>query len=303
MSELQSKEYIKQSIAQQIYVLFSNPKESTRRIKNKFYLFKLRRLLKSNQCVPEFKNINPTNKQSWEDPVLIAIHLFHLDTLPSFLDALKNINGPFHVAVTRPDRPDGLEEQFLNMPMCKKFIFIQTKNKGRDIYPFFRLLEEVDVTAYKAICKIHSKKSPQVNFGDKWRIKSLEILLSNQNICSLIEQMTNDSKIGLVGPKQFFIQRTDSRYNSFWTYKLLKKIDYPYNDVPFFAGTMFWCSPEYAKKILDFEKNYIGYSPINIYYHDGLIEHSIERFFGCFALAQGFKIKTLSHQPNSLQNH
>ncbi|MCX8509913.1 MAG: glycoside hydrolase family 99-like domain-containing protein, partial [Rhodobacteraceae bacterium] len=99
----------------------------------------------------------------------VLLHVHYDDTWPEINQRLTKL-GPHDLFVTttsaaflyrvRADRPDAYVEL--------------VENRGRDIRPFLAILRRLRPLGYKAVCKIHSKKSTYRADGEKLRRAFLE---------------------------------------------------------------------------------------------------------------------------------
>ena len=122
----------------------------------------------------------------------VILHLFYIDLLDENLKYLSNIPIPFDLHVST---------LFENEAFVKKSILAiypnaeiyTVDNKGKYIAPFFTIANQVDLTQYDFICKIHTKKSLQLCDGNSWRKDLYDKLLGSKQ--SVLDIITVFSKI------------------------------------------------------------------------------------------------------------
>ena len=173
------------------------------------------------------------------------------------------------------------------------------KNKGMDIKQFLDQLQEVETmgSQYNYFLKIHTKSQAW------WRRPMLESLCGTPAAVLTVLRAFGDKKAGIIAPQGFLYQRfRDSKtlYGPFRSYlanpevamesdlekmiliyrKMFAKDLNPDEDFVFSAGTMFW------SQYRDFAvKEWLSMLPwmsnrwAEVYRHDGLLEHAIERLF------------------------
>jgi lipopolysaccharide biosynthesis protein len=177
---------------------------------------------------------------------------------------------------------------------------VQTPNQGRDIRPFviaYRLAHEF---SYLYACKVHTKKSPQLNTGEAWRNQMLNSLLTPAN--SILSQMETNPSIGLVAPQGYLrdLSSVDMHTgNIHWLNILLTRLhkekligEYAIN---FPAGSMYWFRVDALSQLLD--ENFISISEFELEAGqlDGTLAHSLERVIGLLPICNNYTVKTSDH--------
>jgi len=103
-------------------------------------------------------------------PVAVVVHLFYHDMWDEFAAALRPQRFAFdlYVTITGTDADTGgLKRRILTQfPEARIWAM---PNHGRDIFPFVHLVNAGVLDLYRAVCKLHSKKSPHRRDGDAWR--------------------------------------------------------------------------------------------------------------------------------------
>lgn len=273
-----------------------HPSDALKVTRNKIYQGILSRYLLSKNKTPSIIQIEPNESQLFSKEtgkVLVCLHLYYLDLANEFVEHLETINVKFDLIITTVIESPAIAKKFEEILLCKEVKVITVRNLGRDIYPFFRAVENISIDDYVAICKIHSKKSPHLENGEFWRKNLVSSLLSPPQINSTLSIRDKSPSTGIVGPRQFFHGENECLYNAYHVYKLLNKIKHAYDDVPFFGGTMFWLFPDSLEVLKSFESKYIRYSNPTVYRVDGMIEHALERTLPAVLVNSGFTIGVL----------
>lgn len=153
------------------------------------------------------------------------------------------------------------------------------ENRGRDILPFIRILKIINNLDYKAVCKIHSKKSAYRNDGDNIRDEIFNALLgSSEQVERILSRFRNSSKLGMVVPKKYLLEHND--FNMTFDKEVVDRVSsainvkFKYNIFP--AGSMFWFAPKSLKPLLDIDHSFFD---IESGLADGTCAHAIERLF------------------------
>lgn len=106
--------------------------------------------------------------------VAVALHLYYPELWDEFADRLAAQRFDFDLYVTLAARSDLPEEETRNLKARITARFPQAlvwtlPNHGRDILPFLHLLDQGVLAPYRAVCKLHGKRSPHRADGDVWR--------------------------------------------------------------------------------------------------------------------------------------
>lgn len=229
-------------------------------------------------------------KRDKKTKTAVVIHLYYTDSWPLIkkrLDILEKKDLPFDVFVSMP-------------PHNKEFIadikkdypgayVLVVPNRGRDVLPFLRIAPKLHSAGYESILKLHSKKSPHRDDGQKWFNSMLRDLIPSDpfTFASLISAL-NDKRSGVIGPAgQYVPLAINYDANSYFLFRILKRtyskrvarqIHKHHQKYGFFAGTMFWVRTDALTKILeqdfsarDFERE--------LKRIDGTLAHAMERAF------------------------
>lgn len=265
--------------------------------------------LNSNADVRQ-ANLNPllhyeTNgkKEGRYKEILVHLHLFYLDQLDYFLKKLKNIITDYDLYITIvKDDTDVINKirQFKSDAHI-----IRVKNCGYDVYPFWQILQLVNLKRYRYVLKIHTKNYYKKfwKFADisytryQWRDDLVNCLIGNKFIISRNLKKLNTTNVGMVGCKnlirkiEFFPQVANTK-------RLCSKMNIQYSQEPFIAGTCFFCKSSILEKFKNtrFEiEEFISKNKTG----DGCsLAHSCETMFGVLTKHCGYKIKG-SHTINT----
>ena len=102
--------------------------------------------------------------------VAVVVHVFYHELWDEIADRLAASGIPFDLYVTITDK--GGETDALLPRILERFPNARTlryPNRGRDVLPFVHLVNAGVLDGYKAVCKIHTKRSPHREDGDTWR--------------------------------------------------------------------------------------------------------------------------------------
>jgi rhamnosyltransferase len=156
------------------------------------------------------------------------------------------------------------------------------------VLPFLDLLQTHQLETYKACLKIHSKRSPHLSHGQKWRDELFEDLLNTSNYLEAIEASDSDTVIWTNAKNVQKIETQESL-----NYKRLKQI---LNSSPssydFIPGTMFWFNPKKFQELFNSSYQQIDFEAEPLI-NDGSWAHVFERYFLASIQKEGLKVKTL----------
>ncbi|ACM04349.1 rhamnan synthesis F family protein [Cereibacter sphaeroides] len=215
------------------------------------------------------------------------IHVWHLDVLDDLTEALEHLHGSADQFVTLPSsfRQEQRDRVTAAFP---KATIVEVENRGQDIGALFQLMQKVNLGRYDFICKIHTKKGP--NMPEEWRRALLDgVLGSKRQVTHIVESFRADPKVMLAGARQLFVygpaylepnaDKVAEDYAS-----LIGDFDVRSEDWGFIAGTCFWIRTSILQEMAACAVDFL---PAD-YVTDGAPAHAAERMFGlCVALRGG----------------
>jgi lipopolysaccharide biosynthesis protein len=257
--------------------------------------------------------------------IAVFVHVYYCDLWPELVSYLKNIPFEFDLYVTMTE---GRECDCVNSgEITPKQTFV-LPNRGFDVGPFIHAIQNVDLSQYDYVCKIHSKKSlhrTDPASGEYWRTVLIHSILGAPNKVTTILYEMRTSNIGLVGSKDHLLPIMneqgviDDNISHVMT-PLLQNFNIPIHkhmDMHFIGGTVFWIKPFILQKI---KESYLTFdlfeSPLaddsvvfneivkngkikvdNVLYDvrsrlavDGQLAHGVERLFGAATVALGQRV-------------
>ncbi|MFQ6777160.1 rhamnan synthesis F family protein [Cereibacter sphaeroides] len=215
------------------------------------------------------------------------IHVWHLDVLDDLTEALEHLHGSADQFVTLPSSFRQEQRDRITAAFPKATI-VEVENRGQDIGALFQLMQKVNLGRYDFICKIHTKKGP--NMPEEWRRALLDgVLGSKRQVTHIVESFRADPKVMLAGARQLFVygpaylepnaDKVAEDYAS-----LIGDFDVRSEDWGFIAGTCFWIRTSILQEMAACGVDFL---PAD-YVADGAPAHAAERMFGlCVALRGG----------------
>ncbi len=233
------------------------------------------RLLSPEQVSAALHELNQSFQVSGQRA--LCIHLYYTDVLQEILASPLVRNKPVDLHISLGPNVDA--EFFKNLSPYKGCVFIyQFSNQGRDVYPFLKIYPQLLNCGYAWVCKLHSKRSPQIRDGELWRkdlfkdLLSLEMAEAVESASSAKVLFAAENSVLPVGP---FLGTNGPRMR-----ELLSLMDLAVSDLDFMfvAGTMFWFRTEALRPLLKLDSVddlFEEESPTI----DGLTAHAFERLF------------------------
>ena len=226
---------------------------------------------------------------------LVILHLYYTDMWPYFEKKLRVI-GEYELIITMPEhKRKETPKDIISRPNTRT---IYSKNRGRDILPFLSAMKAVNTQQYGAILKLHTKKSPHYNSGDRWLDQMVESLVA---LSKHDREKLFDESCSMIGPRGHYYslvvnyEANGVRIDRVMKKFVGKKTQHEITQVNrskygFFGGSMFWIHPEYLEHILTVLKPHRWQFEREAGQVDGTYAHAIERIFSLVAEAEGKKL-------------
>ena len=228
--------------------------------------------------------------------IAVLIHLYYFDLFEEILDSLDELSDDFDLHVTTPFEGDVvriLDKARIKSNSIAIYIF---ENRGRDIGPFVSLYLAGIFDDYKAVLKLHSKKSKYSEKGDDWRKLLYKKIIGGTIKSRKIAEIFLNPRVGIVGPGEYYL--TNHKYwgaNYITVCKLLSLCGFSSlcskKSLGFFAGSMFWFNPRSLSSLKLLENSYLEFESENGK-QDGTLAHAFERLFCQIARSSGYEILT-----------
>ncbi|MEX5728054.1 lipopolysaccharide biosynthesis protein [Rhodovulum iodosum] len=223
-------------------------------------------------------------------PYAIVVHIYYHEMWSEIAETLRAVALPFDLFVTLTWKGDEtttlVEEIKTAFPDARA---IPMPNHGRDVFPFVHLVNSGLLTPYRAVCKLHTKKSPHRQDGDIWRRHLIDGILPREGLAEKLQAFIDD-------PKAAFWVADGQHYDSteWWginkastaalLHRLEIRIDTDQLDFP--AGSMYWIKPLMLRLIGGFQIGEADFEP-EFTQLDGTLGHAYERAMGYLAKAAG----------------
>jgi lipopolysaccharide biosynthesis protein len=167
-------------------------------------------------------------------------------------------------------------------------------NVGRDLLPFFGLIEDGLLDKYENVLKIHTKRSPWLSgfelpiksvLGKEWFVRSVCSLIGSKDRFNEIQSLllSFSDGIAMVGPYGSCLRLDTFMGDNCEDFQLLASIDQQFVELlpkhKFAAGSMYWINSLGIKSMKSINYSSLSYinEPIS---NDGMSVHALERAIG-----------------------
>ena len=231
--------------------------------------------------------------------ILAIVHVFYPEFWPELVRCLHNVGAACDVVVTLPAGSDFVAKIHQDLPAAR---VIFCDNRGFDIWPFFSALDEVGLSGYTHILKIHTKRDvhtcPPTVFnafnyeGPRWRNALLSFISDKAAFARCRALFEKDTSVSMVAGRDVILRRRDVKhpvvrqtFDEALSYAATAFGIHPKRP-RFVAGTMFIAKADIFKPFigrfsaLDFEKSVKNDSVVTR-------AHLLERILGFAACASG----------------
>jgi len=226
-------------------------------------------------------------------PQAIVVHIYYPDLWPEFRETLCKVDVPFDLYVTitwRGDETLDLKAQ-VQADFPKAWV-MAVPNKGRDILPFLTLVNAGALTGYRAVAKLHTKKSPHRTDGERWRRHLIEGILPATGLADRLDAFLADPDAACwVADGQHFTGEEWWGSNLNTTRSVLARVEIgmPEGVLSFPAGSIYWLKPLLISMLRALNLKADDFDPERGQV-DGTLAHAIERVIGFIVLAAGQKV-------------
>lgn len=225
----------------------------------------------------------------------VLIHIYYKDGIEDVAKYLKNIPDYVHVYIASDTdaKLNRFKAYLKNSGFELNIEFVKVLNKGRDTGALLVGLNSI-IRKYDFFAFLHYKKSPQVNFGVRWRNYLFTNLLgSKHHIEAILHDFIKNENLGIVCPPLFPVFRNAStgdlyfnknNCDNFLQNKLSNDSKYLYS-TKYPSGSMFWARTKAVLDIFDIKLTYKDLDvPSSVIidgakYADGTLLHCIERLW------------------------
>ncbi len=238
--------------------------------------------------------LRPANDAHPPEAVALVVHVYYPDLWEEIAEKIEAAELDHDLFVTYTDQgplTEGLAERIeARFPAAR---VIAMPNHGRDIFPFVHLVNSGLLSPYRAICKIHTKRSPHREDGDDWRRHLIAGLLPEGRMQACLDRFLGDPLAGIwVADGQLYDGRHWWGSNRTQTSDMLARIEVHVDEdkLSFPAGSMYWLKPSIVAMIRGLQLDQDDFE-LEAAQVDGTPAHAFERAIGYIAAAGGLHIR------------
>jgi lipopolysaccharide biosynthesis protein len=234
--------------------------------------------------------------------IAVCVHLYYTDMVEELLSLTDTIpSGYDFIATTDTQTKKEIIEKMVagRKNICNVIVRVVEKNRGRDMSSLFITCRDLFIEdRYDLVCRLHTKKSPQVaaGVGNMFKRHMFENLLNSLGYTTNVLDMFHDQPwIGVAVPPLVHIAFPTMGhvwFNNYGVAEQLKtaldlKIDFD-PDTPVGAfGTMFWFRPKALRKLFVHPWKWSDFN-VEPHHIDGSVAHVLERMICYVAQDAGY---------------
>ena len=261
---------------------------------------------------------------SFSGRIAVVAHVFYADMIAEIMSYIDQIKYRFDLYITTASESSKAQlERYFDGVGEKHYaveIRIVEKNRGRDIGALLITCKDLhDEGRYDVICRLHSKKSPQVAYmsGERFKKHMYQNLLNSASYVEQVLQFMSQHRVGFLMPTMLHVGYPTLGHAWFSNKDLAKKlakeigIQTPFDEISPHAayGTMFWYKPAALKKLTehpwkwsDFNAEVAEDKKSNGH-TDGSLAHVIERLLVYCAHDAGYAAYCISTAESMRVDH
>ncbi len=223
--------------------------------------------------------------------VAVVIHAYYPEMLGECLDWIDDFDVPHDVFITTSEATQSEVERFVAQRQLSAQIYT-TENRGRDIAPFVKVLQQLDFERYGYVLKLHTKAT-KPDTGDAWRRGLLGFLTEPRVLNRALDLFDQHPEIGVLGPADFLLSMRSYLGRNEPTVRRLAKrmgvvLDHVDTDT-FFAGTMFLARTRALLPLAALGITVEDFEP-EAGQRNGTMAHALERAISYSAKAAGLSL-------------
>jgi lipopolysaccharide biosynthesis protein len=224
-----------------------------------------------------------------KNPYAVVLHIHYPELWPELRNSLENIRHlgfDLFVTTTSRDIIASVQSEFPDA------VTELHENRGRDIYPFIKMLENLSRLGYRAVCKLHTKMSVYREDGTHIRNQLINTLMGTQStVNDIVTRLETNKSVGIIVPENYLIAHNDQNMldNSANTSFLCRRLGLSFKYDVFPAGSMFWFKPDALRELCQLKSADFDVEHGLV---DGTMPHAIERIFCLLAAKSGYTTET-----------
>lgn len=230
-------------------------------------------------------------------PILVHLHIYYPHLYKELREYVSNISPhKFDLFVTMVEEHSDIISDIKATFSNAKIEIVE--NRGYDVGPFIRVLNQVNLDDYSYVVKLHTKrdmaKGSLLHYfdvsGSKWRNYALDFISTANKFKYCIQEFEKNNNLGMVSNYHLIFNKELYDKNAKKeVIQLLNKLGYQDTAYGFVAGTMFVVRAKLLNPLLRLQLNIKDFD-IPDKKHSSTLAHTIERLLGCLVLIEKQKI-------------
>ena len=149
---------------------------------------------------------------------LVVIHLYYPQLWKGLLECVRSIDGDKDVVVTYADE-SAVAEARRDLPAAR---FLLCENRGFDVWPFLFALQQVRLSDYALVVKLHTKRDIDFGYdfkfngyhfnGPTWRNRLLSFCATSRAWARTKRELLRPG-VGMAADRHVIVGRRDVRYD------------------------------------------------------------------------------------------
>lgn len=245
--------------------------------------------------------------------VAVCIHAYYVEDVPELLGYAANIPVPYDIIVTTDtaEKKQRIEDIIVaQVPGAKFDVRLLAENRGRDMSALFIACRDVFLEdRYDAVCRLHTKRSPQVAAPKSAEFKRHlldNLLVSRGYAANVLRLFQSNMRVGMVFPPVIHISYP-TLGNAWFLNKpgaerMMRELNLRGTldeNTPLAAyGTMFWFRPAALRKLFARAWTWDEFNP-EPHHVDGGLAHILERMMTSVCLDAGYSAQQVCTTRNA----
>ena len=249
--------------------------------------------------------------------IAVCAHIYYVEMVDELMELASNITIPFDFIATTDTIEKKIEiEKIVSKYKCVKNInvILLEVNRGRDMSALFISCRDLFLDdRYDLVCRLHTKKSPQVESSRSNIFKRHlydNLLHSSGYVENVIDMFEAKPWVGLAVPPAVHISYHTLGMawfaNKPKAIEIAKELDLKVKfdeATPVAAyGTMFWFRPKALRKLFDHKWQWDEFNP-EPHHVDGGLAHVLERLISYTAQDAGYTTEQIMSETSASFNY
>lgn len=235
-------------------------------------------------------------------PILIVVHVYYLGQWSQIKATINNMLDFSHeLYITTSHNNDEFDQSVhTSFPQAK---LIKVGNIGYDIYPFITVINQVNLSNYSYVIKIHTKRDIDHNVfaSNEWRLALMQFAQSKSSFSDHIQYLETHPQAGMLTCYKTVITSDydpDKDAHSALE-RFIAQHNWPAIKYRFVAGTMFLVRANILQTLQDLHLTSKDFDQKNN--HRSGFAHMVERLFGYLVYKDGYQIQDIK-APKIIQD-